>query len=388
MLEGGGYARAPASARRLLEVLPPSNWLSRNKQIQKGDLQHFGDSGVWDLLLHHCDRAYRVPDLVRLTHAAGLKILSFAITNAYTLPGPLAMAGSHERSVDHNLRLLRQAAAELEPLAQVRLALAWIFISEFDVGEACHRWLVYKAVLSDLPSLGIELPDIAAFQASLAELIYGSIGKHVFYVGKATAPRPLSLLERLRDIGGVATLQRRRQQKRAQQNEQDPPLLTVDEAAELVAAPPNNIISSLFCSPNFTQGISLTRASDARAGSLSRRKLPRSGLGVRPDPIHCTEKCEQTVHCTDTKVSTPSIAFVSNTCCALAYGPLVRVVCLRYVSQHMAQTDGELSVPDQESESTFSEETNCVCTHALRIFIGCHFALYLPLETVTNLRFV
>ena len=136
LLEGGGYDRTPASARRLLEVLPPSNWLSRNKQIQKGDLQHFGDSGVWDLLLHHCDRAYRVPDLVRLTHAAGLKILGFANANAYTLPGRLAMVGSHERSADdQDLRVLQQAAAELEPLAQVRLSLAQNPISDVDAGE-------------------------------------------------------------------------------------------------------------------------------------------------------------------------------------------------------------------------------------------------------------
>ena len=120
LLEGGGYGRAPASARRLLDVLPPSNWLSRNKQIQKGDLQHFGDSGVWDLLLHHCDRSYRVPDLVRLTHAAGLKVLSFANPNAYELPDTLGTVDTPKDSAaDSELDSLRQAAAELEPLAQV-----------------------------------------------------------------------------------------------------------------------------------------------------------------------------------------------------------------------------------------------------------------------------
>ena len=28
-----------------------------------GDFKTFGDSGVTDLLLHHCDHAYRVPEL-------------------------------------------------------------------------------------------------------------------------------------------------------------------------------------------------------------------------------------------------------------------------------------------------------------------------------------
>lgn len=120
LLEGGGYDRAPASARRLLEALPASNWLSRNKQIQKGDLEHFGDSGVWDLLLHHCDRAYRVPDLVRLAHAAGLDVLSFANANAYELPELLRQTVSHEDS-DEDLHMLQTAAAKLEPLAKVSL---------------------------------------------------------------------------------------------------------------------------------------------------------------------------------------------------------------------------------------------------------------------------
>ena len=122
LLEGGGYDRAPASARRLLEALPASNWLSRNKQIQKGDLEHFGDSGVWDLLLHHCDRAYRVPDLVRLAHAAGLDVLSFANANAYELPKLLGESVSHEDSAaDKDLHVLQKAAANLEPLAKVSL---------------------------------------------------------------------------------------------------------------------------------------------------------------------------------------------------------------------------------------------------------------------------
>ena len=122
MLEGGGYDRAPASARRLLEALPVSNWLSQNKQIQKGDLEHFGDSGVWDLLLHHCDRAYRVPDLVRLAHAAGLDVLSFANPNAYELPESLGKTASHEDlAADGDLHVLQKAAGKLEPLAKVSL---------------------------------------------------------------------------------------------------------------------------------------------------------------------------------------------------------------------------------------------------------------------------
>lgn len=64
----------------------------------------------------------------------------------------------------------------------------------------------------------------------------GNIGKHVFYVGKGDAARkPISLLQRLRDLGGIAKLQRHRQHKQGQQSQQSPLLLTVHEAAELVS---------------------------------------------------------------------------------------------------------------------------------------------------------
>eukprot|EP01046_Picozoa_sp_COSAG06_P030070 COSAG06_NODE_2835_length_6201_cov_127.447722_7_plen_167_part_00 len=149
-------------------------------------------SGVWDLLLHHCDRAYRVPDLVRLTHSAGLKVVSFANPEAYELPPPLgksraaavtggsaaastgaeAVAAAADDS-SSELKSLQQAVDAMEPLAR----------------------------------------------ASLAELVRGNINKHVFYVSKAAAggaatpissedgasqaaaAPPKSLLERLRDLG-------------------------------------------------------------------------------------------------------------------------------------------------------------------------------------------
>ena len=62
-------------ARRLLDDLPPSNWLRRNPYVT--DHQDGGDAGLYDLFLHSRDRAYRVPEIADLTAAAGLDITGF-----------------------------------------------------------------------------------------------------------------------------------------------------------------------------------------------------------------------------------------------------------------------------------------------------------------------
>ncbi len=59
------------AARRLLRALPERNGLRNNPLL--GD--HLSsDAGLYDLLLHSCDRAYTVPDLVRLVEGCGLAI--------------------------------------------------------------------------------------------------------------------------------------------------------------------------------------------------------------------------------------------------------------------------------------------------------------------------
>lgn len=44
-------------------ALPDTNWLKKNPNMMTGDMTQMGDSGVTDLLLHHCDHAYRVPEV-------------------------------------------------------------------------------------------------------------------------------------------------------------------------------------------------------------------------------------------------------------------------------------------------------------------------------------
>ena len=62
------------TARRLLASLPPSNWLRRNPVL--GDHKR-SDAELADLLLHPCDRAYRVGDLARLIDDASLNLVRF-----------------------------------------------------------------------------------------------------------------------------------------------------------------------------------------------------------------------------------------------------------------------------------------------------------------------
>ena len=50
--------------------LPDTNWLKKNPNMMTGDMTDMGDSGVTDLLLHHCDHAYRVPELLHFLKCA------------------------------------------------------------------------------------------------------------------------------------------------------------------------------------------------------------------------------------------------------------------------------------------------------------------------------
>jgi SAM-dependent methyltransferase len=63
-----------AMAKRLLAALPASNWLRHNPHV--GDhLQN--DAGLYDLLLHAQDRAYRVPEVYAFLERAGLRLVAW-----------------------------------------------------------------------------------------------------------------------------------------------------------------------------------------------------------------------------------------------------------------------------------------------------------------------
>ena len=99
-----------ALARNLVERLPPTNWLKRNPFVR--DHLTGGDAGLYDLLLHGRDRAYRVPEIAALCAAASLRITAFVEPAAYD---PDAYVGDAEvrRRMAELPWIERCAAAEL-----------------------------------------------------------------------------------------------------------------------------------------------------------------------------------------------------------------------------------------------------------------------------------
>ena len=71
MTDGLPPAEKVALARRLIQALPPTNWLLNNPHI--GD-HRLADANLYDLLLHSCDRPYSVPQLAELAESAGLAV--------------------------------------------------------------------------------------------------------------------------------------------------------------------------------------------------------------------------------------------------------------------------------------------------------------------------
>jgi SAM-dependent methyltransferase len=64
-----------AMAKRLIRFLPTTNLFRRNPYLN--DHVTGGDAGLYDLLLHSCDRAYTVPEIGTLAAEAGLRVVAF-----------------------------------------------------------------------------------------------------------------------------------------------------------------------------------------------------------------------------------------------------------------------------------------------------------------------
>ncbi len=64
-----------AMAKRLIRFLPTTNLFRRNPYLN--DHVTGGDAGLYDLVLHSCDRAFTVPDVGAMAAAAGLRVVAF-----------------------------------------------------------------------------------------------------------------------------------------------------------------------------------------------------------------------------------------------------------------------------------------------------------------------
>ena len=66
-----------ALTRQILANLPRSNWFWFNNAPFLRDITMWGDSGIFDLLLHTQDRAYTVPEAYEWTEKCGLQLAEF-----------------------------------------------------------------------------------------------------------------------------------------------------------------------------------------------------------------------------------------------------------------------------------------------------------------------
>jgi len=127
------------NCKRILNSLPPTNWMVANKGLYGAEISEFGDIGIYDLFLHTQDRSYTVPELYEFIESADLNILQ--------------LFASHE---PRGNRLY-------DPLS---------YISDSGIRER-----VRKLPLKE--------------QQTIAELLHGRINKHMFYVTPTIPKRPV-----------------------------------------------------------------------------------------------------------------------------------------------------------------------------------------------------
>ena len=64
-----------AMSKRLIRFLPTTNLFRRNPYLN--DHVTGGDAGLYDLLLHSCDRAFTVPEIGKMATESGLRVVAF-----------------------------------------------------------------------------------------------------------------------------------------------------------------------------------------------------------------------------------------------------------------------------------------------------------------------
>ena len=196
-LAGRGLAleeRLPL-ARNLVAALPAAHPFKRNTML--GDHERLGDAGLADLLLHPCDRAYTVPELVALVEGAGLAI-SALIEPARYRPELLTT----DASLQDTLRALEPpdswAAAEL-------------------LGATLKRHIAYlvtperRASAVALPQARDAVPILKDVSAGELKQVIGAAGALVLnYDGaKLRLPLPpnaaplIALIDGRRDLGEI-----------------------------------------------------------------------------------------------------------------------------------------------------------------------------------------
>ena len=156
------------AARRLLRALPERNGLRNNPLL--GD--HLSsDAGLYDLLLHSCDRAYTVPELAALVAGCGLAITALIDPAQYEPASYVRDAKSLRRL--EGLSWLERAAWAEQVGGALGKHVAYLVRPE-DAGRAVARFegLAAVPVLRDIdgPALARGMPPGAMLDAGFPGL--------------------------------------------------------------------------------------------------------------------------------------------------------------------------------------------------------------------------
>lgn len=152
-------------ARRLLADLPGTNWFVRNGELK--DHVEGGDAGLVDLLLHPCDRAYRIGEVVALLSTAGLVIAGFSEPARYD---PLSYVTDPE---------IRRRLAGLSGVAR------WSAAENLAGNLRTH---VFYAVRREESAGRVASPDDARLVPVARDLDIAALARHLAQGGRMRVP--------------------------------------------------------------------------------------------------------------------------------------------------------------------------------------------------------
>jgi hypothetical protein len=158
-----------ANARKVLALLPESNWFSLNERYLT-DHKNLGDGGLVDLLLHEQDVAFSIDEVHALLRAAELHLVEFCDVKMRMLLRPELLIRDDA---------LLQKVAALDDVTQQRVAELFVGMIKQHIFYAAMTPGT-QAAMSDLSDVPFFMgPDRAAQGARIAEQMRHAVGPTV-----------------------------------------------------------------------------------------------------------------------------------------------------------------------------------------------------------------
>lgn len=191
LFEGGDIPMQTqlAVTRELLAELPRTNWFWLNNHAFMNDITQYGDSGIFDLLLHTQDRAYTVDQIYGWVARCGLKFAEF-------------VPHRNHHSVAYNpMRHLKDPAVESVigalPVPEQQA------IAELVAGNIImHTFYAYRGDIADelrhddhslIPNFGIVSPIGMGDQADVCNALRAAVGQPIATIRVPQVPNPIRL---------------------------------------------------------------------------------------------------------------------------------------------------------------------------------------------------